>query len=35
VKGRVVGPCWLYTRDGRKFDELKDGEAAELALAEK
>ena len=32
VKGRVVGPSWLFTRDGRKFDELADGEAAEQAL---
>ena len=30
-RGRVVGPCWLYTRDGKKSDELKEGEAAERA----
>lgn len=31
--GRVV-EAWLFTRDGRKFDELKDGEAAQKALNE-
>jgi len=35
VKGRVVGPCWLYLRDGKKFDELKDGDAIERAMAGK
>ena len=35
VKGRVVGPCWLYTRDGKKFDELVDREAIERAMAGK
>jgi len=31
LNGRVV-EAWLFTRDGRKFDELKDGEAAQKAL---
>lgn len=30
-KGRVV-EAWLITRDGKKFDELKDGDAAEAAI---
>jgi tetratricopeptide (TPR) repeat protein len=32
-KGRVV-EAWLITRDGRKFDELKDGEAAQKAVSD-
>ncbi len=31
--GRVV-EAWLFTRDGRKFNELKQGEAAQKAVAE-
>jgi hypothetical protein len=31
--GHVV-EAWLITRDGRKFDELKDGEAAEKAVSD-
>jgi hypothetical protein len=31
--GRVV-EAWLFTRDGRKFDELKDGEAAQKAVSD-
>jgi len=31
--GRVV-EAWLISRDGRKFDELKDGEAAQKAVSE-
>jgi tetratricopeptide (TPR) repeat protein len=31
-RGRVVS-AWLLTRDGRKFDELKDGEAAQSAVS--
>ena len=31
--GRVV-EAWLITRDGRKFDELKDGEAAQKAVSD-
>ncbi len=32
VRGRIVGPCWLYTRDGKKFNELIEGPAAEAAV---
>ena len=31
VKSRVTGPSWLHTCDGRKFDELADGGAAQAA----
>lgn len=33
VHGRVTGPSWLFTRDGRKLDELADGEKAAVAVA--
>jgi len=33
VKGRIVGPAWLYTRNGRKIDELTDAEATHNAPA--
>jgi tetratricopeptide (TPR) repeat protein len=33
ARGRVVGPCWLHTRDGRKFNELAEGEKAAAAVA--
>lgn len=31
--GRLAGPAWLYTHDGRKFDELKEGPTAVAAIA--
>lgn len=31
-QGRLVGPAWLVTRDGRKFNELTDGAAGHAAF---
>ena len=33
VRGRVVGPSWLYTRDGRKFDEFAEPDTVDEKLA--
>jgi tetratricopeptide (TPR) repeat protein len=32
-QGRLLGPPWLYSRTGRKYDELAEGEAAEADMA--
>jgi hypothetical protein len=32
AQGRLVGPAWLVTRDGKKFNELTDGAAGQAAF---